>query len=265
MFLSEVKEDMNEKEGGKQGLNRETFEGLYPRGGMEQSEEFEPVVPAEEEGKPEFNPLNYLEEQEKERFVSFLEAGGGYKQKKEALDLIDRARQKASELEKEGFEKGYAQGQKQGFESGEKKSMEILQNLENLLGEIRGIKEEILNRYERQILELVAAIAGKIVDCKISLDDTAVREAVVKALHLAADKSRVVLKVNPEDFNYIENVKEDFFNNFNGMKSITVTADTAIGRGGCILETPCGDVDARIDTQMEKLWHSLEEAFSERR
>jgi len=37
-----------------------------------------------------------------------------------------------------------------------------------------------------------------------------------------------------------------------------VTSDPSITRGGCFLETPYGDVDARVETQLEKIYQSLE-------
>ena len=38
--------------------------------------------------------------------------------------------------------------------------------------------------------------------------------------------------------------------------------DESITRGGCFLETPCGDVDARVETQLEKVYQCLEAVFA---
>jgi flagellar assembly protein FliH len=45
---------------------------------------------------------------------------------------------------------------------------------------------------------------------------------------------------------------------------MTVTSDPSITRGGCLLETPYGDVDARIETQFDMIHQSLESAYMER-
>jgi flagellar biosynthesis/type III secretory pathway protein FliH len=45
------------------------------------------------------------------------------------------------------------------------------------------------------------------------------------------------------------------------VKSIVITSDPTIARGGCLLETPSGDVDASIETQLHSLYQSLKEAY----
>jgi hypothetical protein len=37
-----------------------------------------------------------------------------------------------------------------------------------------------------------------------------------------------------------------------------VTSDPCISRGGCLLETPYGDVDATLETRLEKIYQAVE-------
>jgi len=120
------------------------------------------------------------------------------------------------------------------------------------------LRKEILQQYERQILELIFSIAKKIIHHQIGSDEKAIEDTVLKALHLAFEKSKIALRVNPEDFDYVERLRPEFFAKFKELKSIVVTSDPSITRGGCFLETPYGDVDARIETELEMIYQCLE-------
>jgi len=180
---------------------------------------------------------------------------------KEDPDILDKAQEKISLLEKEAYEKGFAQGERDGFDLGRRKAQKAIDRIEDLLNQLTRIKEEILRRYEEEILELVFEISKKITYLHVESDNRVLRETILNALQLAVEKSEIILKINPEDMDYVEQLRPELFSKFQGLKSIIVTPDPAIGRGGCFLETPYGAVDARIDTRLEKIHKCLEETF----
>ena len=65
---------------------------------------------------------------------------------------------------------------------------------------------------------------------------------------------------NPEDIDYIEKSRTQFFAEAKGLESISITSDPSITRGGCFLETCYGDIDASVETRLEKVYQSLEQA-----
>ncbi|MBE9522668.1 MAG: hypothetical protein IME95_05705 [Proteobacteria bacterium] len=129
---------------------------------------------------------------------------------------------------------------------------------------MNSLKQEIIGHYEKEILELVFAIAQKVVHHQIRSDDKAIEGTVLRALKLAAEKSEIVLRVNPEDFDYVEKLRPEFFAAVKELKALTVTSDPSITRGGCLLEGPYGDVDGRVETQLEKIHQCLEGIFAEK-
>ena len=58
-----------------------------------------------------------------------------------------------------------------------------------------------------------------------------------------------------------EKLKPELIQNFKELKSIVVSADPSIAQGGCILETPGGNIDATIETQLEKIRQCLTDTF----
>ena len=67
-----------------------------------------------------------------------------------------------------------------------------------MLDDISSIKQEILKRYEKEILDLIFTIAEKIVNYRISSDEATVKAAIFNALNISVEKSKIVLNVNVE-------------------------------------------------------------------
>jgi len=220
-------------------------------------ESFESPSLSRETDKPDFISLEAGGEK-KPDFIPLEHSGDNYKKRKEAEDIVKKAQEKGALLEREAYEKGFAQGEKDGLDLGEKKALKVVENIENFFTEMSNLRKEILKQYERQILELIFSIAKKIIHHQIGSDEKAIEDTVLKAVHLAVEKSKIALRVNPEDFDYVERLRPEFFAKFKELKSIVVTSDPSITRGGCFLETPYGDVDARIETELEMIYQCLE-------
>ena len=184
--------------------------------------------------------------------------------RKMGKDETSHAHENVSLIEQDAYEKGFVQGEKDGFELGERKANKVIENIEKLFDEMSTLKKEILKQHEKEILDLNFAIAEKIVHHLTRFDEGGVKEAVFNALNLAIEKSEIVLNVNPEDYDYIEELRPDLFKKYKELKSITVTSDPSITRGGCFLKTPYGDIDAGIVTQLEKIYQCLQDTFNEK-
>ena len=164
-------------------------------------------------------------------------------------------------LEKEAYDKGFAQGEKDGFEFGETKAKKVIENIENLLDDMTRLKGRLVKRYEKEILETVFAIAKKVIHTHMQIEESAVRNTILEVLNLTTEKRDITLKINPDDFEYVENLRPEIFSRHMNVKSIAITSDPTISRGGCFLETPSGDVDASIETQLDNLHQSLKDAY----
>jgi flagellar assembly protein FliH len=198
--------------------------------------------------KTDFIPYEIIERDESET-------------KKKDANLIENKDETAL-LEQEAYEKGFAQGEKDGFEIGEKKARKWIENIENLFIELASLKKVIIKQSEKEILNIIFAVAEKIVHHEINSADRALNETIYQALNLAADKSKIVFRVNPEDYDLVERLKPELFVRIKEMRSMIVNSDPSVTRGGCLLETCCGDIDASVESQLEKIHQCLEESYN---
>jgi flagellar assembly protein FliH len=197
-------------------------------------------------------------------FIPLEEYQNSQNKRKAGKDAMIETQRNVSLIEQEAYEEGFVQGEKDGFELGEKKANKVIENIERLFDEISSFKQEILKQHEKEILDLTFAIAEKIVHHLTKFDESGVKEAVFNALNLAIEKSKIILNVNPEDYDYIEKLRPELFKEYKELKSITVTSDPSVTRGGCYLKTPYSDIDAGIETQLEKIYQCLQDAFCEK-
>ena len=58
--------------------------------------------------------------------------------------------------------------------------------------------------------------------------------------------------VNPDDMELVTEAIEGVKASLGGIEHCVVEAERRVARGGCIVRTPVGDVDARVDTKLER-------------
>ncbi|RPH49094.1 MAG: hypothetical protein EHM85_15065 [Desulfobacteraceae bacterium] len=236
---------MHEKSDGLKQYQIRPFDSFNAGGKKESIKVFD--LPREEVKKAVFNRVDFR---------------GNFLKNEGPDDIMKKARETASMLEREAYEKGFAQGEKDGLELGTAKALKVVENMENLLDEIGRLRTDIIKWHEKDIIQLICAVAEKVVHHEVELDKTVVSETIIKAIQLATERKAILLRVNPEEFDYIEQLRPELFKRFNELNSLEVVSSQSVKRGGCFLETRYGDVDARVETQMEMIRQCLEEAYN---
>ena len=223
-------------------------------------ETFEPFGKQESKTENEFTSLERKEGKTQE-FIPLESLKNNGVSENEDEDILKKTKENIERIEQEAYEKGFAQGEKDGFELGERKAIKTIANIENLFNEINNIRQELIKENEKEILDLIFAVSEKIVHHEVRRDDAAIKETILSALDMAVEKSKIIFNVNPDDYDFVEKLRPDLFRRNNEIKSIVVTSDPAVSRGGCFLETPRGNIDATIESKLEKIYQSFQETI----
>ncbi len=77
-------------------------------------------------------------------------------------------------------------------------------------------------------------------------------EAVTGALRGIVERERVTVLVNPEDLEIVTEAMDGMRASLGGIEHCVVESERRVARGGCIVRTPVGDVDARVDTKLDR-------------
>jgi len=116
-------------------------------------------------------------------------------------------------------------------------------------------RAEILAETETQVVELVLLVAKKVVKVISENQKSVVVQNIAQALRKLKTKSEVIVRVNLADLQLSTEHIKDFVQMTENAKRITVVEDSTVDRGGCVIETDFGEIDARISSQL----HELEE------
>jgi flagellar assembly protein FliH len=163
----------------------------------------------------------------------------------------DRGRVAA--IEREAFATAYAQGEKAGLEAGTKRADAMLRRLSDTLRELDDLRRTMIRQTEHQIVQLAVEMARRILRREVQTDNDLLCAMARVALDRLGDNAPATIRLNPEDYHTIVARHGGTWAGSN----VTVAADPAVGRGGCLVESSFGFVDASVEAQFRVLEQAL--------
>ena len=110
---------------------------------------------------------------------------------------------------------------------------------------------------EAELRTLAVRIAEKILGRELALDANAVVDVAATAMRHAGEPRELVVRCAAEDLEALERGKPRLVERCRAAQVARFVADERVPRGGCILETELGVVDARLSTQLEAIERAL--------
>ncbi len=181
---------------------------------------------------------------------------------------------------KKGFEEGWGKGEKEGYEKGLSLGLEEAQKLlaqrereleEKFQGELIRKEQEIeqflkkaeeelrllILNLDQEILKLALSMAQKLVLKDLEVDKEYLLRILREALNYIVEGTEIVIKVNPEEYSFLENKMEKRALPIHNYK-VKIVSDASISKGGLFIETKMGAIDATLEKRWEKLLTQLE-------
>ncbi len=172
-------------------------------------------------------------------------------------DALDKAKRQAIDIktkaQKEGYDSGYSEGFKKGEDAAREEFKPFLETIEVLISDLTGFRKDMYDKVEREMVEMVVSLAKKVIHFEFSTRDDAVQEMIRLAVQSVLDRESMVIKINPADKGYAESFRPELHHLFDEIKNITFEAHAGIERGGCVVETNFGVIDAQIDKLGEQM------------
>jgi flagellar assembly protein FliH len=207
-------------------------------------------------------------ESTKAEFVRFYSTGGGDiginadKRGSAAYNSIETETISSIEkLKKEAYAKGYSEGIREGAEDEKKRLLQAAEALTNSMKELDRLRKEILESNEDKILNLVFSVTEKVIHKEVTTNRDIVHDVLKSAVKQVIDKEGIKVRLNPEDYRYILEINPGIIDSFDDIRNLSVVEDNSIKRGGVVIETSSGEVDARLDQQL----HEVRKAVSRKK
>lgn len=172
---------------------------------------------------------------------------------KKAEEIVASAKAKMDERLKEGYADGLKKGQEAGFKEGSLEAERLTDRLHTIIERMMDKRQEILAETEQQIVDLVLLMTRKIVKVISENQRNIVVSNVVQALRKVKGRGEVIIRVNLNDVAMTTQHIKDFLSAAENIKNITVVEDSTVDRGGCVVETDFGSIDAKIVSQLNEI------------
>ena len=175
----------------------------------------------------------------------------------EAEKMIKEAELKVSEIEHEAYKKGYEAGREEGYKEGQAEVMRLIDRLGTIVSTAVDIRDEIIRSSEKLMTEMILMIARKVIKDEIVERREVVINNIKEAIRRVKDRDRIDIRVNFADLDMTTAHKDELIKMMESLKKVNIYEDSRVDRGGCIIETDVGAIDARISTQLD----TIEEAI----
>lgn len=159
-----------------------------------------------------------------------------------------------NDVKKEAYEKGFSSG----MESRKKEMAQMFNAMAEITRQTAELKKRLYTEAEGQILQLIFSIAEKVIHTEVSTNKNIVLDVLREAAKSIVDHDNIKIRMNPADYRYIMDIKQDLFQEMNWLKKSTFEEDSSIKPGGVLLETISGEIDARLDQQLNEIRKSFQ-------
>ena len=173
-----------------------------------------------------------------------------------ASSLLDQARRDRDAIAEAARSEGHEAGRQEGIARVDAELNELLGLLHGVIDAVREDRDRFLRSAEPELVRLALGAAERIVHHEISQNDQFVVETVRSALTRAMSRSDISIRVNPEDMAVMREYRERLLA-AGDFEHLRLIEDQRIDRGGAVLESDSGTVDAKIATQLREVRGAL--------
>lgn len=145
---------------------------------------------------------------------------------------------------------GHADGLEAGLAEGRAQVADALAALQAAAAELGAVRDATAEAVERDAVELAVQLAEKIVAGTLEVDPELVLDVVRGALRRLAERRRVTVLVHPDDLELVRSAADAFAGELGGIEHCDVQAERRLARGGAVVRTDEGQIDASVETQL---------------
>jgi len=167
-------------------------------------------------------------------------------------------------LAAEAFDKGYAQAKREAADALQTADTDLqtaTAAFANGAQHIAGLRKELILRSSDDMLRLVIAVARRVILAEVESKPETILKVIQKALQTAIRSDEFRVRIHPDDLAVATENRPMFVASVSGLQNLVIEADAGIERGGCMVESELGEVDATIDSQLDEIHKHLQNSL----
>ena len=170
--------------------------------------------------------------------------------------MLAQASAEAEQIRERAREEGRAAGHADGLAD----VVAAVGALGEALGGVESLRTQTVEAVERDAVQLALDLAGKILAGALQARPELVVDVVQGALRRVSDRRGIAVLVNPTDLETLQGAVGEL----QGIEACDLQSDQRVEPGGAIVRTTEGEVDAGVQTQLERAREALSAALDSR-
>ncbi|MBB5172078.1 flagellar assembly protein FliH [Texcoconibacillus texcoconensis] len=202
--------------------------------------------------------------------------------KQEAAQIVEQAKQEAEDLKKqlkqeekkqkklvkqeketarsEGYEKGY----QEGAQEAKQQCQTEIDRAQHVVSSAKLHYEERIQEAEPVILNLAMKVAARIISSTFDTNENAWLDLVKQAIAEVREHPDVKIYVHPDWYELTLKHRQELQAIVMHTDELYIYPDMNLPQNGCIIESPLGQVDVSVDSQLKEIKSQLAEKLKER-
>ena len=164
-----------------------------------------------------------------------------------------------------GLEKGRAAGLEQilaearttAIQEARENVAKLVQALSAALDEFEQNKRALITTAELGLIELALRIARRVCKLEAGASTATARANALALLEMVQHVADPALHINPAEHEQLNELAPELLTHVGRLGHVRIVADEDVGRGGCVLRASDGEIDAQIDTQLQRIATAL--------
>ncbi|HLH53400.1 MAG TPA: FliH/SctL family protein [Verrucomicrobiae bacterium] len=168
----------------------------------------------------------------------------------ESWEQILRAREEFA------YQRGHRDGQAALNRQLIQQRSEIAELQRGILNALQSAVPQVIHESEAALITLALEAARRVV-ADLPIDVRLVEEVIREALRQAEDTAEILVQVNADDLALLRNNDAALLNGLPDKGPLRFVASSEVTRGGCVIQTRFGVIDAQRETKLQQLAESV--------
>ncbi|HEX3462911.1 MAG TPA: FliH/SctL family protein [Candidatus Elarobacter sp.] len=168
-----------------------------------------------------------------------------------ARTLVEDAATRADTVVQDARRQGHDDGFQAGRDAADREMNDMLVTMRGLLEMARAERHKMMEDAEPELVKLALGIAERVLHQQIALDRGVVVEMAKNAIARLIERDSVTVRVHPADLEAMRRHREELMA-MGDIRNLRVVEDQRVDRGGVVVDTDAGTIDARISTQLDE-------------
>jgi len=164
----------------------------------------------------------------------------------------ERAAEQADEARR-AFQAGYELGREELLSQVEQVAESFVKSLE----ELAAFRSALRERYERELLDLVFAVARRIIHHELAEHPERWLDLIRAGVDRLVERDQIVVRVPARLAVYLREHLSALRAALDGVKGVELVEDPALATHGCIIESRFGEADVGVETQLQNVTEAL--------